>query len=77
MVFIPFCGRGTAVFESLIRGRQGDGCDINPVAACVAGAKCDPPAHSDLLERLSALEKEGLSFQASANVGELADFFSL
>ena len=77
VVFDPFCGRGTAVFESLIRGRRGAGCDINPVAACVAGAKCDPPGISDVLERLSALEKESLSFRASATIGELADFFSL
>ena len=77
VVFDPFCGRGTAVFESLIRGRQGAGCDINPAAACVAGAKCDPPTLSDLLERLSALEKESRTYQACANVGELKDFFSL
>ena len=77
VVFDPFCGRGTAVFESLIRGRRSAGCDINPVAACVTGAKCDPPAHSEVLERLSVLENECLSFQPSANIAELADFFSL
>ena len=80
VVFDPFCGRGTTVFESLIRGRQGAGCDINPVAACVAGAKCDPPTCSEVQERLFALENESLSFRASGDteeLGELEEFFSL
>ena len=77
MVFDPFCGRGTAVFESLIRGRLGAGCDINPVAVCVASAKCDPPALSDVLDRLTALENESLTFRDDPNVQELAEFFSL
>ena len=76
VVFDPFCGRGTTVFESLIRGRRGAGCDISPVAACIAGAKCDPPGLSDVLERLSALETRSHSFRSSANLGELAEFFS-
>lgn len=77
VVFDPFCGRGTAVFESLIRGRRGAGCDINPVAACVAGAKCDSPRLPDVLDRILELEKESLSFQASATLGDLTRFFSL
>ena len=77
VVFDPFCGRGTTIFESLIRGRHGAGCDINPVAACVAAAKCDPPAHSEVLERLSILEKKSYYFQSSAKMGELDEFFSL
>ena len=77
VVFDPFCGRGTAVFESLIRGRHAAGCDISPVAACVAGAKCDSPKLSDVTERLSELKSESLSFQASTNLGELTGFFSL
>lgn len=77
VVFDPFCGRGTAVFESLIRGRRGAGCDINPVAACIAGAKCDPPALPDLLERLSFLEKESIHSHSNASAGDLTEFFSL
>ena len=77
VVFDPFCGRGTTVFESLIRERQSAGCDINPVAACVAGAKCDPPMHSEVIERLSVLENESLSFRASTDSEKLAEFFSL
>lgn len=55
-VFDPFCGRGTTVFESLLNGRPASGTDINPVAACVAGAKADPPLLSSVLERLRILE---------------------
>ncbi|MGH7817454.1 MAG: DNA methyltransferase, partial [Candidatus Binatia bacterium] len=55
VVFDPFCGRGTAVFESLLNGRRGAGVDINPVAVCVAGAKADTPLLSSVLARLSKL----------------------
>ena len=77
VVFDPFCGRGTTVFESLIRGRQSAGCDVHPVAYCVAGAKSDPPARIEVLERLSRLEKESGSFQPPDDEGELSEFFSL
>ena len=43
IVFDPFSGRGTAVFQSLLLGRLAYGIDINPVAACVSWAKADPP----------------------------------
>lgn len=43
VVFDPFCGRGTTVFQAFLKGREAAGCDVNPVAACVSGAKCDPP----------------------------------
>ena len=76
-VFDPFCGRGTTVFESLIRGRNGAGCDANPVAACVAGAKCNSPTLSKVLERVTELESESQSFRATADEGELTEFFSL
>ncbi len=56
VVFDPFCGRGTAIFESLLNGRNAAGLDINPVAACVAGAKADPPTLSAVIERLHELE---------------------
>jgi hypothetical protein len=55
-VFDPFSGRGTTVFESLLNSRQAAGTDINPVAACVAGAKADPPTLRAALGRLKALE---------------------
>jgi hypothetical protein len=57
-VFDPFCGRGTTVFESLLNGRQAAGVDVNPVAACVAGAKADAPALGSVLARLKQLEQD-------------------
>ena len=77
VVFDPFCGRGTTVFESLIRDRKAAGCDVHAVAVCVSGAKSDPPTRSEVFERLSTLEEESFSFRASDNGGELAEFFSL
>ena len=56
-VFDPFCGRGTTVFESLLQGRPAYGTDTNPVAACVAGAKSDPPQLRSVLARLDDLGK--------------------
>lgn len=58
IVFDPFSGRGTTVFESLLLGRKAYGLDINPVAACVSGAKADPPSRDALLRRISALAEE-------------------
>jgi hypothetical protein len=57
-VFDPFCGRGTTVFEGLLKGRRAAGVDINPVAACVAGAKADPPELGSVMARLTELEGE-------------------
>ena len=55
-VFDPFSGRGTTVFESLLNGRPAAGTDINPVAACVAGAKADSPTLRNVFARLDELE---------------------
>lgn len=57
IVFDPFCGRGTTVFQSLLMNRPAAGMDINPVAACVAGSKADPPTLLSVLERIETLEK--------------------
>jgi hypothetical protein len=56
LVFDPFCGRGTTVFESLLQRRRAAGSDINPVAACIAGAKADAPELQAIIARLDALE---------------------
>ncbi len=58
LVFDPFCGRGTTVFESLLRDRRAAGSDINPVAACIAKAKATAPVLSRLLSRLDILEQQ-------------------
>ena len=72
-VFDPFCGRGTAVFESLLNGRPAAGVDINPVAACVAGAKADAPRLSSVKTRLTEL-KSAFSEANTINPPE-GDFF--
>jgi hypothetical protein len=56
-IFDPFSGRGTTVLEALVQGRHAAGVDVNPVAACVAGAKAAPPDPAAVLRRLSELEK--------------------
>ncbi len=77
VVFDPFCGRGTTVFESLIRERDAAGCDVHPVAVCVSGAKSDPPEPFDVLRRLDRLEEECTSLRIDDDDGELHEFFGL
>lgn len=72
-VFDPFCGRGTTVFESLLNGRHASGVDINPVAACIAGAKADAPRLSNVKTRLTEL-KIGFSEADEFSTPE-GDFF--
>lgn len=57
VVFDPFCGRGTTVFQSLLMNRRSAGVDINPVAACIAGAKSEPPTLIEALQRIDDLER--------------------
>lgn len=56
LIFDPFSGRGTTVFQSLLMNRRSAGTDINPVAACIAGAKAAPPGLLDVLTRIDALQ---------------------
>ena len=77
VVFDPFCGRGTTVFESLIRGRLAAGCDVHPVAVCVSGAKSDPPQKTEVYERLAQLEKESRTESTVEVMSEMKEFFSL
>lgn len=60
IVFDPFSGRGTTIFESLLLGRKAFGMDINPVAACVSAAKADPPVQATLKRRIEELRAECL-----------------
>jgi hypothetical protein len=57
LVFDPFCGRGTTIFESLLQNRRAAGSDINPVAACIAGAKADAPDLRAIIARIDFLEE--------------------
>ena len=56
VVFDPFCGRGTAVFEALLCGREAAGCDIHPVAVCITKAKCNIPEIDQIMSRIKVLE---------------------
>lgn len=55
VVFDPFCGRGTTVFESLLNGRHAAGVDSNPVAVCISNAKANPPTLERVLGRLDEI----------------------
>lgn len=72
--FDPFCGRGTTVFQSLLMGRPSAGTDVNSVAACVAGAKSDPPSLQELLTRIDELE--GSRTTVTAEEERSSEFFA-
>ena len=73
LVFDPFCGRGTTIFESLLRNRRAAGSDVNPVAVCVASAKANAPVFGDIVERINNLE-ERYRFHSRAET-ETTPFF--
>ena len=76
-VFDPFSGRGTTVFESLLNGRNAAGTDINPVAACVAGAKADAPKLKTLLTRIGVLEEQYRTHPSASKYVLENEFFNL
>lgn len=78
VVYDPFVGRGTTVFQSLLSGYSAIGSDINPVAFCVSRAKSDPPSLPRLLARLDQLELAWSSRQAApaSDFGDLTEFFA-
>ena len=58
VVLDPFSGRGTVAFVSMISGREGVGCDINPVAWLYAAAKIDPhPSCNDVMVRIDEVAR--------------------
>src|SRR5437870_2264539 len=56
VILDPFSGRGTTLLESLLLDRKALAVDINPVAACVTGAKAHVPALPAIESRLDELE---------------------
>lgn len=58
VIFDPFSGRGTTLLESLLFDRQAVALDVNPVAACVTGAKAHVPPLHEIEGRLGELEQE-------------------
>ena len=77
VVFDPFCGRGTTVFQALLQGREAAGCDINPVAVCVSRAKATPPSPRAARERVRELGKLCREPDDPGWDGEIRDFFEL
>jgi len=57
VILDPFSGRGTTLLESLLLDRKALAVDINPVAACVTGAKAHVPALPAIGSRLDELER--------------------
>ncbi len=76
-VFDPFSGRGTTVFESLLKGRPAAGTDINPVAACIAGAKADSPQLRTALRRVAELEQAYVADPAAQAYRSTSEFFRM
>ena len=75
LVFDPFCGRGTTIFESLLKDRSAAGTDINSVAACIASAKANAPQLAKLIQRIDDLEK--LYEEASVEKEAPTPFFTI
>lgn len=76
VVFDPFCGRGTTVFQALLNGREAAGCDIHPVAVCITGAKCNAPDRDEALARIDELEASQSVLEPALLTAEMAEFFS-
>lgn len=77
VVFDPFCGRGTTMLEAQIGRREAAGCDVNPVAVCISGAKCDPPTRGDVANRIEELRHDCHEPSDRGWQGELDEFFGL
>lgn len=76
VVFDPFCGRGTTVFQALLQNREAAGCDLNPVAACIAGAKCHAPDLTRVRARLHELRRRCREPDDEGWQGNLKQFFT-
>ena len=63
------------MFESLLNGRPAAGVDINPVAACISGAKADAPVLASVNKRLGHLEE--MQRDAHPLDTPAVDFFSV
>ena len=59
VVFDPFMGRGTALLEAALHGRQTLGNDVNPLSRMLLEARLDPPSIAAVDARLSGLSLDG------------------
>lgn len=77
VVYDPFCGRGTTPFTALLRERHAAGSDVNPVAVCISGAKCDPPRENEVIARLHQLEEQMVEAEPQDEPLDMREFFQL
>jgi hypothetical protein len=56
VVYDPFMGRGTTLIEAALMGRTPYGCDINPLSLVLAQPRLNPPALSEIYERLHEID---------------------
>jgi SAM-dependent methyltransferase len=78
LVFDPFSGRGTTLFQSLLLSRNAVAIDINPVAFCLTKAKAEVPELHDLKKRLETLKASFATARQErlrAEAGALPPFF--
>ena len=75
LVLDPFCGRGTAPFQSMLMGRRCLANDLNPVAYCLTRAKTNAPTDGRLLARLTMLERAYDNRRWRTAVERLPEFF--
>ncbi len=57
-VYDPFMGRGTTLIEAFLEGRQPLGNDVNPLSVAIVAPRLNPPALTDIIERLDSLDLE-------------------
>lgn len=56
VVLDPFMGRGTTLLEAALLGRVPFGCDANPLCRKLIAPRLNPPAVSEVAERLSGID---------------------
>ena len=77
VVFDPYCGRGTTVFQALLHGRAAAGCDLNPVAVCISGAKADAPGVQEVRARIDELRRACQEPEDDGWTDGTSEFFNL
>lgn len=70
-VYDPFCGSGTVLVESMTRGLDFVGGDVNPMAMLLSSVKADPPSVPEAREACSRI----LSLAGNARPSSSRDFF--
>jgi hypothetical protein len=56
VVYDPFMGRGTTVFEAALLGRVPYGCDINPLSVVLTRPRLRPPLLDQVAQRLRQID---------------------